>query len=155
MDWVVEGASKSTGEDLRIYVTARDSDRAAQEGMDRGLLVANVSPLVVPDRPTPIVQEVPDYSEIATGATWLYVIAMVVHYVGVLLMVLGAGALILAGIAAGLADPKMETRAAEQAMSALYMLGTGVLHLAAAAIMRMLASLGRAIRDMARNSHRA
>jgi hypothetical protein len=152
---------KATGEDHRIYVTAEDSDRAAHVGMSRGMLVASVSPLVASELasavadhqryrpPPPIAQATPNYTEIQTGATWLAFIAACVQWMGVALIVLGVGNLVLAGIAAGTGH----VTALEHAVRGLVLIVIGVLHLAAAAIMRMFASIGRAIRDIAQNSH--
>jgi hypothetical protein len=92
----------------------------------------------------------PRYDEIVTSSRWLYAIGVLVAIAGWVLIGLAAidAAMNLIGVARGhpLLPPSLGW------MSALYLGAIGLLAIYTAAMTRLLASLGLAVRDMARNS---
>lgn len=92
----------------------------------------------------------PRYDEIVTSSRWLYAMGVLVAIAGWVLIGLATidAVMNLIGITRGrpLLPPSLNW------MSVLYLAATGLLAIYTAAITRLLASLGLAVRDMARNS---
>jgi hypothetical protein len=92
----------------------------------------------------------PRYEEIVTSSRWLFAMGVLVAIAGWVLIGLAAIDAVMNLIGAARARPLLPPSLGW--MSVLYLAATGLLSIYTAAITRLLASLGLAVRDMARNS---
>jgi hypothetical protein len=166
MRWIIEGAVTATGQDVRTVIDAANASDAEAFAMSKGILVSSVKP----DRDATldalgaaartaqarhVVPQVPEYPEIDAGAGTLRFLAALVAGVGWLFLLVGLG-LIVFGVLVTLyptsasGDTPVFTLVATGLGSTAY----GVLILLAASLVRMLASVGLAVKDIAQNSFR-
>lgn len=167
MRWLVEGADAQTGRDVRIVIEAVSAAEAEQKAMDRRVLVSRVT--VAPAAaPTPQQSEetdrlvkqrldpTPEYDEIVSGASALGVLASLVAGVG-WLFVLGGFVFIVIAIGETVnpqVSPVHGVSVVTLVVGGAVALGYGVMILLAASLVRMIGSMGLALRDLARNSFR-
>ena len=176
MRFEVKGADPNTGAEQNLTVDARDADEAETKARYSGVLVASVVPVVVPAAPVldyrrpgtagtaagpspaaaapgdpaapaAVVPAVPEYEAVlrrARRVDHLGAVALVVGYGSVVVGLLTALVALVSG------DRVWGGAVADGARLAV----VGALLLAGGAVMRLLASVGRAVRDMARNSFR-
>lgn len=147
MRWTVEAADVQTGEETTLTVEAPDQAAAERIARYRGMLVSSIlqnngNGAAKLDRKAPT----PDYIDILTGAGVLRTLAIIITAIGwVCLLVAGA----LSWSAVKESSDKLA--ALWQAMSpALF----GLSFIVAGTVLRMAASVGLAMRDLARNSFR-
>src|SRR4051812_20582138 len=92
----------------------------------------------------------PRYEEIVTSARWLYGMGVVVAIVG--WVVIGLAIILGVTCLVGQLRPKPILPPALGWMTVLYLAAAGLIAIYTAAVTRILASVGLAVRDMARNS---
>ena len=157
MRWKVEGADELTGTERRLVVEARDRDEAERKARYGGLLVASVEADAAPALdyagPAPPQTEAP---RLLTPPTYRGILRwdLVLRVVAVVLLLTAAACFVLAGFAfvAGTRFAVGVDAWLAGAGAAVTPAVLGALLAAAAAALRMLGEIGKAVRDVARNS---
>jgi hypothetical protein len=175
MKWHVEGADAHTGQEKSGTIEAPTAADAEQLARDRGVLVSNVQPANEPDAleqlgtaaarqprsidyrsprasAAAITSDIPTYQAILRGDVWLRALAAIIAGFGWVSVGL-AGLLLLLTLPAAASGASLSGIVAF-ALSIGPALLAGLLLLAVSAILRWAASVGLAIRDLARNSFR-
>ena len=138
----ITGVNRNTGTDATLNVQAASRQEAEQIGQ-RSLIVAEVE-LEPGYNPPPSEPIIPDYKAITRGASVLRFFSLLNYAVAILCLV----GVVIALVAS--AD-RHESSDTTQAVGLLI---TGFWLLVSGAVLGMLAALGEAVRDMARNSFR-
>ena len=152
--WEITGADRNTGEDRTFSIDAATKRDAILLVKDRNVLISDVRCTIpdephLPSQPSPTIKPVaapgnpPDYEEIIAGAAALKICAGFSNALGVLSLIAAAIVCVVC----------LSHGELIQGVTALISLGVwGAWCLILAIILGMLASVGEALRDTARNS---
>ena len=151
--WEITGADRLTGDERKFFIDAPNEREARLRATDRDVLIASII-CTVPDAPahtvnvvtpstTPSPGGTPDYPGIVSGAGALRAFASVCNALAVIWFVLGV---ISFAVAVSHADGYTAT------IGLVSCSITGFFFLLLAIVIEMLASIGEAVRDTARNS---
>jgi hypothetical protein len=179
MRWNVEAADPGTGVDRVIQIEARSADHAESVARRRGLLVSAVYPSTVQtdaekldaavlaevthsadESPVPSLSlrhpmphAAPEYRDIVTGATWLNLCGSAATILGAIAIIIGAVSL-FAGIIMVYGRGSRGDVGIALVGGGIVALSWGLVALVVGVLLKMLAALSVAVRDIARNSFR-
>jgi hypothetical protein len=168
MRWQVDGAEAATGKETSLTIEALTAAEAEQQARYNGILVSRVERTDKPapgltyapahgfDKPVaPAAPEAPEYRAIQNGAWFLRLFGGIAHATGVVVAGLGVVAavriIVVARRDGGPVGPDSYRMAAALAgLGALW----AFMYFAAGSVLKMLAAVAEAVRDIARNSFR-
>ena len=168
--WIVEGASRETGEDVKISVEAETQGEAAKKVRLGGVLVSSIqkdepvddlaeavaaiggmdAPPTLQQRMRGTVNRIPEYADILSGSHLLRFFAGVLMLLGIISLLVG-----VVGFAVGIikSNNGSDDTAMGTGMTLLISgVASGIPCLVGSVALRMYASLAIAMRDIARNS---
>lgn len=159
MKWRVTGADRATGEDKTVEVEAHDEHQAQLRAKSLNLLVEKMEmTTVVPayQAPEPRRELADGYNDLSGASASLSGLGSVVSAVGWLAIVVGLLAAVFGLMASLSKGPGSIDGATTTALmiGGLSALGWGLMVLLAGELTRMIAAMGRAVRELTINSRR-
>ena len=154
MRWQISGARADSGDEVNLAVEASDQAEAEHIARNKGLLVSSIRPLDGPAAREELSAgggAAPEYAGIVSGARWLRVLASCAEIVGAIYVVFGI-LVPLWMVVFPDPDPKSALDLAGALIIIVFAVISGVMFLGTAVVLRMLAELGVAHRDLVRNS---
>lgn len=152
-NYQISGADRATGAERTVTIPARgeaEARRVAEQTMYIATLFELRDDAAPPTRPasaptvayaSPAAGKIPDYPGIRSGATLLVVLGLIFLGVGLLAIVFGVYVL-----------TSRDRPTAAAAIGGIPLIAYAVVSVGYGILLRFVASLGEAVRDMARNS---
>lgn len=158
MAWIIEGADKKTGADVRFKLSAVDKEAAIEEAGKRGVLVSEVYDdqlgdiaAAASDYPT---QRLPEYREIVKGSRIIESLAGLNVFAGCIAALVGIVSIVWGIILTGKPPETASGSPGEAIVFGLSAIVTGIVWAIIGTLLNMVSALALAIRDIARNSFR-
>lgn len=162
MQWRVRGASATTGIDTNTLIEAADVEQARDFANQRGILVASIEPvdanleqIAYANRNPVTVSRAIQYPALEAQSRWTASLGSFFNFIGIALLILTTIVTLLVFVMranSGGAVPAIEM--AWLAQWIICALVIAFLFFTAGAVLRILAHIGLAVRDIASNSTR-
>lgn len=159
--WTVEGADRDSGAERVLSIDAPTEELARKEAAEKGILVSEVhrsttdgsgpakSNIIYQTASAghPMAPVAPQYDAILTGSRLLRLIGWIYAVLGGLALILGGYAVVYAIMQLNSNEENFATKEA-----AIYLIVSAMVLLTTFGLLRMIASLAEAVRDLTRNS---
>lgn len=159
MQWRVRGASATTGIDTNTLIEAADVEQARDFVNQRGILVASIEPVdanleqIAVASNSVTVSRAIHYPALEAQSRWTASLGSFFNFIGIALLILTTIVTVLVFVARANSGPDFIA----MALLAQWIIGALViafLFFTAGAVLRILAHIGLAVRDIASNSSR-